>query len=229
VLVVGCGAAATLVRVAAAAPVALVGIDLLPEMLRVGRRRLRLTRLGRQAQLLRATALHLPFAAATFDRLYLESVLGFQDAASARRLLAEAHRVLRPGSLCAANEAVWKTGVTAARAAAIHAAAAADFGLGQASPQPWNVDDWRAEMAAAGFEILAADLLAERLARRAGAGGRVTWRVALSELLDGGYRLNGRLSPALRRRQAGYNARLAKHRGDGRHVEGRLFVLRKLQ
>jgi hypothetical protein len=78
--------------------------------------------------------------------------------------------------------------------------------------------------------VLAADLLAERLAQRGGAGGgRLTWQVAVSELLDGGYRINGRLSPALRRRQAGYNARLARHLGDGQYVEGRLFVLRKLQ
>ena len=145
VLEVGCGTAGELVRIAATYPVQVTGVEALPPMLRVARRRVALAGRRGQARVLavpRGAAL--PFPAATFDRVYTKSVLGFQDEAAARRkYYGEIARVLRPGGRYVANEAIWRPGVPTATVAAIYAAGVRDFGLCQASPQNWALDEWR--------------------------------------------------------------------------------------
>jgi SAM-dependent methyltransferase len=229
VLEVGCGTAGTLVRVALACSVQVTGVDALPPMLQVARRRLALVGLGKRATV-RAVrpGASLPFPEASFDRVYTESVLGFQDAAAARRMLGEIGRVLRPGGRYVANEAIWRQGVPDATVAAITVATARDFGSGQASPQNWALDEWRVAMQAAGFEICSADTL-EAYAARSGPPRpvRPSLRLLLSHLVTWLYRVRGYSSLRVIRRERRYRRLLQAHRAEGQYIEARLFVLQK--
>jgi demethylmenaquinone methyltransferase/2-methoxy-6-polyprenyl-1,4-benzoquinol methylase len=67
------------------------GLDLSREMLRLTRQRVPAT------HLCEASALHLPFAADSFDRLLCTYVLDLLETAVLPQVLAECHRVLQPG------------------------------------------------------------------------------------------------------------------------------------
>lgn len=222
-LEVGCGAGGTMVRVGLRQPVQIDGVDALLPMLRVARQRLRLAGLQKRTSLSHATAAALPFAAQTYDRVYTESVLGFQNMADAQAMLAHIFRVLKKGGLYVANEAIWKQGVAPERVAAIYAACIADFGICQASEQPWNLDDWLNLARSIGFTVVDAGLLEDRLGPPV--ADPLPWRQRLADGLTWFYRARGRLSPRVRRQQAAYRRRLEAHREDGRYMESRLFVL----
>jgi SAM-dependent methyltransferase len=226
-LEIGCGTGETMVRLALQEDVTVDGIDVLWSMLRVARRRLDVTGATSRTGLTLASGCALPWAGGSYDAVYTESVLGFQDVGSARAMLREIRRVLRPRGRYVANEAIWREGTDAGTVAAIYLAGLADFGLSQASPQPWSVDVWAREMKDAGFHLDAADLLTDRVAaliarRGRGVGGGQRWR---SALLSAFYRLHGFLSPRLLHLTWHYRQRLARHWEDGRHMESRLLVL----
>jgi ubiquinone/menaquinone biosynthesis C-methylase UbiE len=235
VLEIGCGTATTLVRIAAAVPLAIDGVDLLPAMLAVARRRIRLAGVYRRARLVRANAsAGLPFANAAYERVYTESVLGLASAEQAQTFLREIFRVLKPGGRYIANEAIWKPGVDAATAAALHAAELRDFGVGQASPQSWSLSDWTAAMSTAGFAIeatpqLTPEFLAEHAARHPAPRRslRAAQALARARLVTWGYRGLSSLRAEHRRAQQIYRRHEQAHQEDGRALEGRLFVLVK--
>ncbi len=108
-LEVGCGTGGTMVRVAQHKPVHIDGVDVMPSMLAVARKRLHLAGLSKRSsvRLLREGE-RLPFAGASYDAAYSESVLGFQDEAAVKAILAEVFRVLKPGGRYVANEAIWR-------------------------------------------------------------------------------------------------------------------------
>ncbi|MGD8623136.1 MAG: methyltransferase domain-containing protein [Anaerolineae bacterium] len=225
VLEVGCGTGETMLSLVAHHSVSVDGVDVLPEMLRVAHRRLRLAPHPHRPHLIQCAAgSSLPLADEGYDRAYTESVLGFQDTAPTRALLGEIWRVLKGGGLYVANEAIWKRSAGEAVVAAINAAGLADFGLRQASERAWSVEEWRQVMTGAGFRVLSAQRLGEAPTGRV---GDFSWRLGLSALLTRAYRLRGHLSPALRRQGARYRRLLAAHREDGQYVEDRLFVLQK--
>ena len=154
VLDVGCGTGGTMVRLARYRPAHVDGVDVTPAMLRVARKRIRLSGLGGRCTLqLIEPGGRLLFDDASFDRVYTESVLGFQDAEGAKALLGEIYRVLKPGGIFAANEAIWRTGVPAGTIAAVNATCLADFGLRMASDSPWALDEWLGVMKSAGFHF----------------------------------------------------------------------------
>jgi ubiquinone/menaquinone biosynthesis C-methylase UbiE len=225
VLEVGCGSGETMLRLAAHHEVSVDGLDVLPEMLGAARRRLWLAPRPSRTHLIHyAAGSPLPLVDGCYNRVYTESVLGFQDTAPAEALLGEIWRVLKAGGLYVANEAIWKRTTPKEVVAAINAAGLADFGLRQASERAWSVEDWRQVMERAGFRVLSAQRLAEAPAVKA---GDISWRLVLSALLTGATRLRGTLSPALRKQGARYRRLLAAHRQDGQYVEDRLFVLQK--
>ncbi len=235
VLEIGCGTATTLVRVAAAVPLAIEGVDLLPAMLAVGRQRIRLAGLQGRARLVRANAsAGLPFASGVYARIYTESVLGLASAEQAHTFLREIFRVLKPGGRYVANEAIWKPGVDAATAAALHAAELRDFGVGQASAQSWALGHWIAAMSAAGFTIeatpqLTPEYLAEHAAHHS--APRRSFRTAQAlmraRLVTWGYRGLSSLHADRRQAQLIYRRHEQAHQDDGRALEGRLFILAK--
>ena len=229
VLEIGCGSGATLVEIALRYPVQLRGIDLLEEMLAVARRRVRLCGLTGRIQLQQGREnIPLPFADASFDKVYCESVLGIQDAASAQLMLGEIYRVLKPGGRFVTNEAIWKTGIPEDRIATINRAGLSNFGLRQASEEPWTLPNWLALFRTHGFTAIACPLLAD-LPRASGTlpvrpqpGKR--WR---SEALTRMLQLKSLLHPGLLRERRRYRQLLHQHRGDGQFVEARLFTLLK--
>jgi SAM-dependent methyltransferase len=242
VLEIGCGTGETLVRVALTGSVRATGVDVLPEMLRVARTRLRWTGLQDRAQTAEVrVGAALPFTANSFDRIFTESVLGFQDAASAEVLLAEIFRVLVPGGRYVANEAVWKPAVPDDLIASVYSSCQADFGLCHASAQNWPAQKWCNVMEAAGFAVLSAETLDglagqtpagqctenERPAPDPSAGLDPQLRLLLSRLVTLAYRGRASLSPRVELRRLSYRRRLRSHRADGSLIESRLFVLRK--
>ena len=226
VLEVGCGTGRTLARVARKGAQMVTGVDVMPAMLATARRRLSPLHLPTPVHLLQASATHLPFAPAAFTRVYTESVLGFQDEPTARHMLAAIHRVLVPGGRYVANEAVWRRGVSPAEVTRIYESCLADFGLCQASPQPWDVDDWCAEMERAGFRVLSTATVAESLPSRPAAG-------TVSEAAEDGrlplaYRLQALAHPRILWDRLHYRRLLARHKDDGQAMESRLFILEKI-
>jgi SAM-dependent methyltransferase len=225
ILEIGCGTGATLLEIARRYPVRLEGVDVLPEMLAVARRRLRWAGQGGQIALVRARGHELPLADVTYDRVYLESVLGIQTEAAALAMLGEAHRVLRAGGRLVANEAVWRDDVTAEEARTINARCVEHFGVPQASPEPWTAGDWLARMRAVGFEADAGEP-ETFAARRLRAGG--SWRPPVaSAALTAWLGLKASLSPVQRAERRRYQRALVELKGMGQAVETRLFVLRK--
>lgn len=225
VLEIGCGTGRSLVRVALAGGQLVAGIDILPAMLAVARRRIARSAPGAPIVLLEGTATGLPFAPAAFTQVYTESALGFQDETTARCMLAEIMRVLSPGGRYVANEAVWRRGVSAREARHIYESCQADFGLCQASLQPWNVDDWCAAMGDAGFRVVAADRLAERLTNQPQAVSVDEPAGAGSLPLSDSWR--SLMHPRLIWERLHYRRLLARHKDDGLAMESYLFILEK--
>lgn len=228
VLEIGCGTGRTMVRVALSHKVRVDGIDALPPMLWMARKRLWLAGLRPRTSLSHATGTKLPFAGQTYDRVYTESVLGFQNATNAEAMLEQIFRVLKPGGCYVANEAIWKPGVSTAFAAALYATCVADFGICQTSEQPWSLDDWLGLAHAVGFEVAAADILEEQVSQVEGIPSEpIAWRQVLADSLTWYYRARGRLNWRLKQQRAEYRGHLEAHREDGRYMESRLLVLTK--
>jgi SAM-dependent methyltransferase len=225
----GCGTGETLVRVALAADVTVMGVDVRPEMLRVARHRLRLAGLQRRVQTAEVQAgTTLPFPDNSYDRVFTESVLGFQDAVAAELLLAEILRVLKEGGRFVSNEAIWKPSIPDEVVAAVYRSCLMDFGICHASAQNWSVEDWCHAMRGAGFNVLFAEGLAGfEPPEHMQCGPRFLPRLLLSRLVTVSYRVRACLSPRLVRRQLTYHARLRHHSTDGQLIEARLFILEK--
>ena len=228
VLDVGCGTGGTMVRLAKYKPARIDGVDVTPTMLQVARQRIRLARLSDRSELhLVEPGGHLPYADAAYDRVYTESVLGFQDAEGAKALLREIFRVLKPGGRYVANEAIWRAGVAPATIAATNAACIADFGLRMASDPPWALDDWLIVMRGSGFEIAGVALLDEQIRRETAVPHSVDISALLSAALTRIYKLRTFVTPGGRRDRARFRRLNAQHQADGLLIEPRLFVLEK--
>jgi SAM-dependent methyltransferase len=224
VLEIGCGTAGTVARSVTAHDVDLTGVDVMPEMLEAANMRLTLLGLRNRVQLVRADAtVALPFKSDSHDAVYAESVLGIHPAREAESFLREVFRILKPGGRFCANEGVWKIGTPPGAVSAICERGMADFGLYMASPEGWTVVDWTARMTEAGFAVHSSQLLAGILPG-APVAATGTWR---SKLLTSIYQRRWCLSPTLMRRHFKYRRLLKDHAGDGRFLEGRLFVLSK--
>jgi ubiquinone/menaquinone biosynthesis C-methylase UbiE len=229
VLEVGCGAGATMVRILADWDVDVIGIDIMPDMVAIARRRLLITGLRRRGRVVQAApGKRLPFSSESFDRVYLEGALGFQNPDASAAMLAEIFRVVRPGGRVVANDAVWKPGVPAHVVASIHAASVRDFGICQASEQNWTVREWCETMARVGFQVEAAEAIQPSWERP-----REPWRTRFRPrlLISASYsailRATSIVSSRARSRHRRYRRLLDRHQDDSGFIEGRLFVLRK--
>jgi demethylmenaquinone methyltransferase/2-methoxy-6-polyprenyl-1,4-benzoquinol methylase len=99
VLELGCGAGGALVALARAVGSAgrVVGLDLSPGMIDLAAARLRRAGLAGRAELVVADATSVPFAAASFDAVFMSFTLELFDTPEIPLVLAECGRVLRPG------------------------------------------------------------------------------------------------------------------------------------
>ncbi|MCB8945789.1 MAG: methyltransferase domain-containing protein [Ardenticatenaceae bacterium] len=227
VLEVGCGTGVTLVEVAARTAVALDGLEPSPVMRQMARRRLRAVGLAEQVGLYGGDGRMLPFAAESYHRVYMESVLGFQQVGDAAALLAQIFRVLRPGGLFIANEAVWQPEVTAAQTAAMYARNMADFGISQAAPQPWSVAEWLALMQSVGLSVIAAEGVAAYGLAFPPMPPHSPQLLRRSQQFSRLCRWQSYVRPDLVQKRLLFRGRLKAHEGDGRLLESRLFVLQK--
>lgn len=228
VLEVGCGTGGTLALLAQSNLARIDGVDAIPAMLHIARRRMRLAgHANRSALHLVEPGGRLPFPDSSYDRVYTESVLGFQDELGAQALLTQIFRVLRRGGRYVANEAIWRAGVPSERIASINAACLADFGVRMASAAPWTLDDWLGVMEQAGFRAISANLVQEHLATTQAEGTQLTPRTIATAALTSFYRLRSHFLPAARRARARYRILNQQHRDDGLYIEPRLFVLEK--
>lgn len=228
VLEIGCGTGWTLLRLVLSADVRAVGVDILPPMLDAAHRRRTLAGVGGRAGLARVDGCLLPFRDGAFDRVYTESVLGIHNERQARGMLAEVHRVLKPGGRYVANEAVWREDAGREVIRQVLASGIADFGVAVASPQPWTAQDWLTVMREVGFRRADAPLLP---AAPLGPVPRVPplrrLRLALAAVPTIAGMLRGRLVPSLVRRRRTYRQRLKRPSVDRAHIEARLFRLER--
>jgi SAM-dependent methyltransferase len=226
VLEIGCGPGATLVRIAASFGARLIGIDLLPEMLAIAKRRVRWCGLRRQVTLMRGDAIALPIADRTCDRIYVESVIGIQGQGAPETILAEIYRALKPGGRCAINEAVWRTTASDAEIDAANERCLSAFGLRQASQSRWRADDWSLAMRQTGFIV--GTRTPGRAATPLHLNSTLLARALLaSRALSLLQRTETALRPSTRRRKKAYRDLLDQHGDLGRLIESRLFVLER--
>ncbi len=141
ILEVGCGTGATIAEILAMFDVYIDGIDALNEMLTAARDRMDFLDLSAKVNLSKVTpGDKLPFEDNTFDRIYTESVLGFQTRESFKFILSEIFRVLKTGGIFLTNEAMWKENVTDDTVKLIYESSEKDFGIAQASPSNININ-----------------------------------------------------------------------------------------
>lgn len=228
VLELGCGTGATLIQIAQQHQGSLFGVDILPEMLAVARKRVRLAGLTRQITLQQIIPGEpLPFAAATFHRVYVESVLGIQTVCDLQQLLTEIYRVLQPGGRFIANEAIWVAGTTPEVVATINSACLRDFGVRQALAEAWAVDDWLVALQQVGFHPHSANRLKELKRAYTPSAKPPTLALWLSDGLSNLLFWQSYLSPRQRRARQQYERLLVQHVLDGQHTESRLFIADK--
>ncbi len=116
--------------------------------------------------------------------------------------------------------------MSAERVAAVNAACLADYGVRQASAEPWALVEWLEVMRDVGFRVVTADPLVEYLGESS-KNQTPGVRTLLSWVLTQIYRLRGYFTPAMRAARANYRRLNQKHRLDGLLIEPRLFVLEK--
>lgn len=224
VLEIGCGPGATLVRIAAAHRVRAIGIDLLPEMLAAAARRVRWCGLRQRVSLIHGDATALPIAAGTCDRIYGESVIGFQDHGDPDAMLAEIRRVLKPGGRCVINEAIWRATAGDAEIDDANRRCMSAFGLRQASEARWRADDWILAMRRAGLEVVAQvpDDASIRHEPKPAIPARAILASRAVSLL---HQAQSILRRSSRTRLRAYRELLDRHRDIGCLIESRLFIL----
>lgn len=224
VLEIGCGPGATLVRVAAAYGARSIGLDLLPEMLAVASRRARWSGLQERVTLIRGTALSLPIADASCDRIYSESVIGIQGLGEPEAIFQEIHRTLKPGGRCVINEAVWRATAGDDEIKDANERCLSAFGLRQASQAPWRAEDWSRVMQLAGFTVATAT--PDRAGSGIHDGSAMPARAFIaSRTLSLLQRAQSMLESSSRRRGKYYRNLLEQHGDLGRLIEDRMFVL----
>ena len=219
-LEIGCGTGGTMVYLAARRRVRILGIDRMAEMLKMARRRLRLCALSDRCRVARVNAGALPLRDRSFDRVYAESVLGFQEESAAMRILDEARRVIRPGGIFVLNETLWLPGVAAELKRQLHDRMIRLAGTPPACRRDWDVEAWRRAAESHGWSVERFERIPER------AGDRPTVRDWLSELFTACWWLRGRLDRSLREPYARLSSLSIEDEFAGPLMGGYLAVLK---
>ncbi len=228
VLEIGCGSGATLVEIARRYRVEVVGIEILPEMLRAARRRIRWAGLSRTIWLIRgAPGQPLPMKNDAFDRVILESVLGIQDTPLLLEMLREIYRVLKKGGWMIANEAIWKPGISDEVVQRINQSCLRDFGVRLSSEHPWSVEEWKAAIESAGLAVVSCRRIAEYSPEMGKLPSPFRGKGPAFPLITALGRIKSFLSPVFIAARRRYAKSLKSHAEDGQYIEARLFIARK--
>jgi len=215
ILEIGCGTGATLVEIASKYNIQLYGVDILDEMLITAGERTKQSGLEHKINLQKAEVNKpLPFEKGTFDKIYLESVIGFQGIGTFKVMLAEIHRLLKKGGLYIACEALWKENVPEETVKKIYESSEKDFGLAQASVSNITLSKFIALANETGFvktEVLSLDNLKN-----------IEQAETFSEMKK------KIVSPAALFKEIYYRFKLKKHISDGVHVSNYITIMRKV-
>lgn len=153
ILDLGCGSGHSLALIRSRFGSSVVGVDANARMLEASRRRLRFCGISEGVTLVQAdVADTLPFPDGHFDKIYCESVLGFQQAEKRSCALREIRRVLKAGGRFVANETLWLAETTDEEIARWNAKCLAYFGMIQADPDLKGPDRLKQHLVDAGFD-----------------------------------------------------------------------------
>lgn len=135
ILEFGCGTGATLCKIASEYEITVHGVDVLDEMVKSACERIKLNNVGNKASVrILSKGDKLPFDNDSFDKVYAESVLGFQLTRDLRNIFQDIYRVLRNKGIFIIDDAFWRDGIDDTKAAEISRKLIKDFGMSFASP-----------------------------------------------------------------------------------------------
>ena len=139
ILEIGCGTGGTLIEIINRFGIKVTAVEILDEMIKAAEEKLKSLKLTDRAEIISIKpGEKYPFENNSFDKIYAESVLGFQDKAGMEFIFSEVKRLLKPNGFFIINDALWKQGVPDNIVNKIVAQAYKDFGLAHASPS--NID-----------------------------------------------------------------------------------------
>lgn len=153
VLELGCGTGATLAKVASRNKnIELSALESSPQMLAKTKQRLWVCGLKRRVNLKTyEPGSAFPFADNTFDIVYAESVLAFQEEHQIRHLLREIFRILKRGGTLYLNESLWLPSITDEETKLVNDKALQAFGIKQANEKIRGEKEWTGLLAQIGF------------------------------------------------------------------------------
>jgi ubiquinone/menaquinone biosynthesis C-methylase UbiE len=126
------------------------GIDRSEIMYQKAKNRLRFCGI-KDIPLLRTNSLSIPFPNNTFDKIYLESVLGIQERNDLKSMLKEIKRVLKPHGRLVMNETIWLESTSLSRINSINQNCKSEFEIIQANSKYPYLSDWKLLIQEIGF------------------------------------------------------------------------------
>jgi ubiquinone/menaquinone biosynthesis C-methylase UbiE len=226
VLEVGCGTGETLVKIASSYNVHLEGLDILDEMIRICKRRINFSGLSGRIHVEKLEeGSEFPFPNDCFDRVYTESALCFHELARVKQMLGEIHRVLKKGSIYAANEAIWIKGISPELIKQITEDAERDFGLRPSSNEALFLHDWMEIFKNNGFEIISTDKVDSRSPKVK--ASRLTTKIIRSKIFTLLCKSKLIFSFRLLKEYFFFKRILKSHHQETPVLEARIFFLRK--
>lgn len=224
ILEVGCGTGETAVKIASLYNVSIESIDILPEMIKATDKRISACGLHKKIKLSKIEPGEpFPFPDSSFDRVYTESVLCFQDLTIVDNLLNEINRVLKPGGIYSANEAIWVSGVAKEIISSITEKAIKDFGLVPATADICYYDNWIKKFNEKGFDTVSA----EKISPSQGHPARTNSKIIISNLFNLIYKSKIIFFPSLLREFIRYKRLIKSYARNEPALEARLFILKK--
>lgn len=149
----GCGTGASLVHLAHNLPkLSLIGGDISSHMLAKAKQRIKLSGLSKRIELIQVAQNQvLPLSDSSVDIVWIESVLGIQSTESITSLLAEVHRILKPGGSLLQNETLWLEETPMATRKRINTNCLTHFGIIQANTDLATPSSWKKTLLTSGF------------------------------------------------------------------------------
>jgi len=142
ILEIGCGTGGTLIEIINRFGIKVTAVEILDEMIKAAEEKLKFLKLTDKAEIISIKpGEKYPFENNSFNKIYAESVLGFQDKAGMEFIFSEVKRLLKPNGIFILNDALWKAGVPDNTVNKITRQAYKDFGLAHASPSNIDLED----------------------------------------------------------------------------------------
>jgi SAM-dependent methyltransferase len=156
VLEFGCGMGHTAGVLLQSSPASYIGLDASPGMLAGARAHLK--QFGDRVALVQCDLADetIPVASNSVDVVYAESVVAIIDP---RRVLKEAHRVLKQEGMLLINDRIWRESMAVEQRREYNAIGRSEYGFPFASDDPGTVEEWKVALNETGFICQSAELL----------------------------------------------------------------------